>query len=464
MLEFLRQQLAKLLEERAALATERDQVLTAPTAEARDLRDDEATLFEERRAAVASHDVNIEQMRTRIGALEEDERRQANVDRLAVELGQTGQHRTPTRVGTEPGTYQRGGRRSYFRDLTMANIHGSREAFERLGRNDQEFRHELGTRPDLQTRALSTTDGAGGEFVPPLWMIDEFVRLARAARVLADQLRPTSLPPGTDSINLPRMATGTAVAEQAAQNTAVQDTDATTNSVEAKVTTLAGKQVVPVQLIEQSPINMDDILLADLAADYASKLDVFCIANNATGKLGLLSVPGINTVTYTDATPTVAELYPKVADGIQQIATNRILAAQKIFMHPRRWAWHTAAVDTAGRPLVIPMANIPQNVLATMGDVVAEGFVGLLQGLPVYQDPNIPANLGVGVNEDRIIIARTDDIILFEGIPKTEAFREPLAAQLSVLLRFYNYAALHSARYPKSITVISGTGLVTPTF
>lgn len=136
----------------------------------------------------------------------------------------------------------------------------------------------------------------------------------------------------------------------------------------------------------------------------------------------------------------------------------------KIFMHPRRWAWLTVSVDTAGRPLVVPVAQMPQNAIASMGDVISEGFVGTMQGLPVYVDPNIPTNLGAGTNEDRIIIARSSDVILFEGTPRAEAFRETYADQLSVLLRFYNYAALHSERYPKSLSVVSGTGLIAPTF
>jgi HK97 family phage major capsid protein len=229
----------------------------------------------------------------------------------------------------------------------------------------------------------------------------------------------------------------------------VQNTDATTNSVTANVTTIAGQQVVAQQLLDQSPINMDEILLADLAADYAVKLDTFVINNNATNKVGLLNVSGLNAVTYTDATPTVGELYPKVADAIQQIHTGRFLPPDKIFMHPRRWAWFTRPLDTAGRPLVVPAANMPQNVLAAMGDVASEGFVGTLQGLPVYVDPNIPTNLGAGTNEDRIIILRSTDVILFEGTPQAEAFRETKADQLSVLLRFYNYAALHAGAVPE---------------
>lgn len=454
MLEFLRKQLAALLEQRAGLKSTLDAVLVAPTAEERGLTDDEKKSFEDAELALRAHDDQIEAVRSQMAKLEDAEKRSAAADKLRDDLGQaTGERRSPARVGDEPATYRKNGPQSYFLDLTRSQLLGSRDATERLLRNDREV------------RALSTTDGAGGEFVPPLWMMNEAITLARAGRVVADQVGHMALPGGTDSISLPRLATGTAVAEQSTQNSAVQNTDATTNSVTANVATIAGQQVVSLQLLEQSPItSIDQILLEDLAADYATKVDVFVIANNATNKVGLLSVSGLNAVTYTDASPTVAELYPKVSDGIQRVHTGRFLPPQKIFMHPRRWAWFTAQVDTAGRPLVVPLANAPQNVLATFEGVNSEGLVGFLQGLPVYVDPSIPTNLGAGANEDRIIIARTDDIKLMEGTPRAEAFREPLAAQLSVLLRFYNYVALHASRHPESISVIAGTGLIAPTF
>lgn len=467
MLKFMREQLAKLLEERAALKADLDGVLTAPTAEKRALTDAEATDFEAKRALVVAKDAEIDQARARVDELAADEARQAKVDALAVELGQTGDQRSPARTGAEPATYRKGGNASYFLDLARSQVQGSREATDRLVRNDREML-ELARKAapgSFEARALTTTDGGIGEFVPPLWLIDQFVRLARAGRVIADQVQHMALPPGTDTINLPRLATGTAVAEQAPQNTAVQSTDATSNSIAANVATIAGQQVVSLQLLEQSPLQtLDEILLMDLAADYATKLDVFVISNNAANKVGILNVAGANAVTYTDAAPTVGAAYPKFADAIQQIHTGRFLPPQKVFMHPRRWAWFTAAVDTTGRPLVVPLASMPMNLLAAFDGVNSEGLVGAIQGLPVFVDPSIPTNLGAGVNEDRVIVARTDDIILMEGQPRAESFREPLAAQLSVLLRFYNYAALHASRYPKAISVIAGTGLVAPTF
>jgi HK97 family phage major capsid protein len=460
MLEFLRKQLNTLLEERAALAKDRDAVLTAPEAEERGLSEEEQVRFDEKRATIAAKDAEIEEKRARIAELEDDEKREQRAAELHAQYGQAGEQRErPTvQVTSEPETYRKGGRQSYFRDLVRAQLMGSRDAMDRLLRNDREVAHAL------EERALTTTDGAGGEFVPPLWMIQDYVGLARASRVIANRVRSMDLPGGTDSISLPRLATGTAVAEQATQNTAVQNTDATTNSVTAAVATIAGQQVVSLQLIEQSPINMDDVLLADLAADYAVKLDTFVISNNAANKRGLLNVTGATAVTYTDASATAGELYPKIADAIQQIHTSRFMPPDVIFMHPRRWAWMLSALDTAGRPLVTPVAGAPQNVLAAVGPINSEGFVGSMQGLPVFVDPNIPTNLGAGTNEDRIIVARSSDIILFEGTPRSETFREPLAAQLSVLLRFYNYAALHSERYPKSVSIISGTGMIAPIF
>ncbi|MFI6270728.1 phage major capsid protein [Micromonospora zamorensis] len=396
--------------------------------------------------------------------------RQARLDALVAEqaredeVAELSQRVTPAadrpvggaRVTAEPEVYRKRGDHSYFRDLFRAQHMNNRDSVDRLVRNDRAMSGST------EYRALTTTDGAGGDFVPPLWMVQDFINLARAGRVVADQVRHQALPAGTDTISLPRLATGTAVAEQSSQNSAVQNTDATTGSVSANVATIAGQQVISQQLLDQSPVNMDDILLADLAADYAIKLDTFVISNNATNKVGLLSVSGLNAVTYTDASPTVGELWAKIADAIQQIHTGRLMPPDKIFMHPRRWAWFTAAMDSAGRPLI--GATNSQNAIGNSGAPTSQGWVANIQGLDVFIDPNIPINLGAGTNEDRIIVLRSSDTILYEGTPRSETFRETKADQLSVLLRFYNYAALHASRLPKSVSVIAGTGLATPTF
>lgn len=426
------------------------------------LRQNENLTPEDVKGAVEARDAadkTVDQARAKVAELETEIAREAEMDELSSRTSANAPRPVGgARVTSEPEVYRKGDHKvSYFRDLFNAQSMGRRDAIERLTRNDR-FVAE-------QQRALTTVDGAGGDFVPPLWLISQFVELARAGRVVADQIAQQQLPPGTDTISLPRLATGTATAEQSTQNTAVQNTDATTGSVSAAVTTIAGQQVISQQLLDQSPINMDDILLRDLAADYAIKLDTFVINNNATNKVGLLNVSGVNAVTYTSGAPTAALLYSKIADGIQRIHTGRFMPADKIFMHPRRWAYFLAALDTANRPLVVPDTGSSRSPMATSdGGVVSQGYVGTIQGLPVFVDPNIPTTLGAGTNEDRIIILRSDDSILYEGTPRAESSIHPNFGSLSVNLRFFNYLALHASRLPLSVSVIAGTGLVAPTF
>jgi HK97 family phage major capsid protein len=459
MRDFLRKQLAKLLEERGALAGKVDEVLQEARSAERDLNDAEKASFDEARTALVKHDERIEEVRANLKQAEEDEERAQRVADVARELGTVGNEER-VEVGAEPQTYRQGGQNSYFRDLVAVNLNRptAREASDRLERNQREV--------EVETRALTTTDGAGGDFVPPLWMVNQYVELARTARPTADRVRNETLPTGTDQVNVPKILTGTAVAEQTTQNTAVQNTDATTGSVAANVATLAGQQVLAVQLIEQSPINMDTILLQDLAFDYAAKVDLFVLNNNATNKKGLLQETGTNAITYTSGSPTPALLYSKLADAIQQVTTNRFMPPDTIVMHPRRWASLLAAVDTAGRPLFIANTRRAASTRsACMNGVAgANGVVGQVAGLDVVVDPQIPTNLGAGTNQDPIIVFRASDSILWEGAPHAEAFRETKADQLSVLLRFYRYAAFTTARYAKSVSVVNGTGLVAPTF
>lgn len=76
--------------------------------------------------------------------------------------------RTPDtpRVSREPLTYEKHSHgASFFRDLYGAR-QGQPDAQERLHRHHDEMRVELGE------RAVNSTDSTGGDFVPPLWLMD----------------------------------------------------------------------------------------------------------------------------------------------------------------------------------------------------------------------------------------------------------------------------------------------------
>jgi HK97 family phage major capsid protein len=365
------------------------------------------------------------------------------------------------RIIREPLTYERTNKdRSFFLDLVRANVAGDMQARQRLERHNREMAVEL--------RDLSSTDGAGGEFVQPIWMMDEWVNLARATRPTANLFSNRPLPGNTDSINLPKLLTGTATSAQADAG-AVQETDATTGSVSIPVKTVAGMTDVSRQLLDRSQPGIDEVLFADLTADYNYRLNLQVLSGGGSGAnaKGILSDSNRLTITYTDASPTVPELTSKIADAIQQIGTNRFLPPTAIVMHPRRWAWATTAADTTGRPLISPTAGGGQamNSVGSANVIAAEGPVGTIAGLPVYTDAGLPITNGAGTNEDVIIVARFSDGWLFEdGAPRRATYESIGSGNLLVRLQLYGYFAASTERYSKAFASISGTGLVAPTF
>lgn len=411
----------------------------------------------------------IEERQSRIDELVEEENRS---DAAADALKRAGLAEARVHVTHEARTYEKGNGRSYLQDLGRAQMLGDMSARARLERHaaevavDPEYadlRKEYG---QLETRDLTRTDGAGGYFVPPIYLVSEFEPLARAGRPTANLVTNLPLPPGTDSINVPAVATGTATAIQAIDNGAVQETDLTDTQISAGVKTVAGQQDVAIQALEQSPVAFDQIIFADLMADFATKVDVQVLnGSNGSGQVkGLLGATGINTTAYTDTSPTVAELYPKLASAINAVHVNRFLPPNYIIMHPTRWAWMLAALDSNNRPFIVPSAQGPTNAMGTFDAVTSQHVVGSILGLPVITDPSVPNTLGAGTNEDRIIIMRSNDLYLWESPIKTRVLPDVGSGNLTVRLQVYGYIAFTAERQPKSVSVVQGTGLTTPSF
>lgn len=449
-----RELIAKLMVERAGVA---DNVRALnekiQTADAK-LSEDDQRSFDTGVARVKEIDERVAELDTQLRA-----------DEAAAEMQKRYAAKPGEGVTSEPATYRSGqGGKSFFRDLHNFKKTGDFEARDRLQRNNREV---IEKRADVA--GVTTTTAT--DFVPPLWVMDKFVTLARAGRVTANLVPNFPLPAGTDSINIPKVATGTATALQAAQNTGVNVQNLTTSSISSGISTIAGGQVVALQLIEQSPLNIDDVVLGDLAADYAVQLNKQVLSGSGTGgnQTGILTLSGTNAVVIPSAGASPAYItpgtfYSAVANAIQQVHTNRFLPPDVIVMTPARWAWLTSVVDSAGRPLTVPAANSPMNAYANQGEVVSQGYVGTMQGLPVYVDAVLPSNLGTGTNQDAVIVARAADLMLWEGNLKAETFEQTYANQLSVFIRLYNYASFQPARYPKSISTVGGAGLIPPTF
>ncbi|WP_329214810.1 phage major capsid protein [Streptomyces sp. NBC_01485] len=456
----------RLVARREQTAREREDILAKRTAitdlaeeEAReDLLPEEDTEFRELTGQIKAKDGELKQLDERIAELSDEAERSRTVTEGAAAV-----KRAKARVQTvhEARTYERGNGRSYLQDLARVQLRmDDGHAEERLRRHAQDVQ------TDPEYRDLDRTDGNGGYFVPPLWLMSQFIELARAGRAYANLANSQPLPPGTDSINIPKVASGTSTAIQTADNAGVSETDIDDDFINAPVRTIAGQQDMAIQLLDQSPVSFDEVIFRDLTADHATKTDLQVISGSGSSGqvLGVRGTSGIETVTYTDGSPTVAKLYSKVADGVQRIHTLRFMAPTVIVMHPRRWAYLLAATDSTGRPLVTPEAGNPQNAIATLGAVAAEQVVGQMHGLPVVTDPSMPTTLGAGTNQDVIHVLRASDLLLYESGLRSRVLPEVGSGTLTVRLQVYGYLAFTAGRYPKSIVEIGGTGLVAPTF
>ena len=351
-------------------------------------------------------------------------------------------------VGKEEATYRPDSpdQRSFFRDLVWRK--DDTEANQRMQRHEAETR--------VYTDTTITTSGGG--FIPPAYLADLYVQVARAGRPFADVLPSYPLPDTGMVVTIPKEDTGVTVAAQT-EGSAVSTTVVTSSQLSVYVRTIAGGQDVTLQLLERSNPAFDQLIFSDLALAHATELDRQLIRGAAASKehVGLHNVASVNTSTYTDSSPTAAELLPKLYDGIQKILSNRYLPPTHIVMHPRRAAWLASGLSST-----FPLFQ--QGGLFQAAGTQDGGVTGVIAGLPVILDANIGTAYGTGTDQDEIFVVRAPDMPLMEGPIRTRVMEQVLSGDLAVRLQLFNYSAFASERYAKAIAIISGTGLVTPTF
>lgn len=440
----------KLVDSRKALRDELDSLVANAEDEKRELNEDEAADFEAKSAKIKEKDSLIEEMRSMA-------ERDKEVEESRKVMSIDNDDLTPAvEVMSEPKTYSEEGRNSFLKDAFAAKVNGDYSAQERIVRHQKETQ---------ETRDIGTDAFAG--LVVPQYLTDRVALKARAGSPFYNALPKAPLPDKGMKVELSRITTGTEAAFQATENAGVQETNMDDTLYSVNVNTIAGQQDVSRQAIERGT-DVEQIVLGDLVSAYFTTLDEKLINGDGTNNtpVGIRNITGINTVTYTDASPTVGELYPKLIDGIQKINSNRFAAATAIIMHPRRWGFLSAGVDGNSRPLVLPAGNQPDNVYG-VGEAAGYGqVVGQIAGLPVIADANITTVDGGGNDQDQIYIVKADDHILFEesGAPFKLRFEDVGSGSLTVKCVVYGYVAYAAGRYPTSITKIQGTGLVTPSF
>ncbi|AAN12659.1 major head protein [Mycobacterium phage Omega] len=472
-LEELRALRAAAVEAVATLKAERQAIADGAKAEERAaLSADETAEFRAKSASIKAELDKVEDLDEQIRELESEIERSGKLE------AETKTVRKATVEVNEALTYEKGNGQSYFRDLAMQTVGMADEpAKERLRRHmvdvesDKEIRKIA--KVGEEYRDLDRNGGTGGYAVPPLWMMNRFIELARAGRTYANLCPTEPLPGGTSSINIPKILTGTSTAIQAADNAALtapsaHEVDLTDGFVQANVKTIAGQQGIAIQLLDQAAVSVDEFVFRDLAADYANKLNVQVISGTGSNNqvVGVRATAGITQVTATSAGSALEKhqiIYQKIADAIQRVHTSRFLEPEVIVMHPRRWASFHAIFAGDDRPLIVP-SGPGFNNLGVLTEVASQRVVGQMHGLPVVTDPTLPTTLGTGTDQDVIHVLRASDLALFESSVRMRALQETRAENLSVLLQVYGYLAFTAARFPQSVVEIGGTALTAPTF
>ena len=493
--------------EREKVQRKLDELLTTPTDEKRSLNEQEAVSFEDLAARLKAKDAEIRSLEKQIAREDKAAAAAADPAKRDAEDKPT-EERSPVVVTSEPMTYNENPQgASYFRDMGVVAALGldqsyrgaAEEASQRIAQHQKEVRVEAERNPDLARRLKemratpagleqrvnpNTSYGTGGEFVPPLWLVGQYIPLVRPGRVFANRVNNMPLPPGIDVINIPKITLGSLTAIQTANAAGVASRDITTATVSAPVNTVAGQEDISLQLLEQSPISMDQVIWDDLSRDYDQRLDLQVIAGSGTAgqHLGVLNVPGstnntsitfanyisVASAVFFDGT-TAGTQYRSIVNGVNQVETLRFAPPTAIWAHPRRVNSWSYAADGQNRPLFTPAKYGQYNQVGTYEvSPIFQGVAGELFGLPVVKDANMPTtmlgNATTGGTNDAALVVKEDDLLLWEGTARMRALPEILSGTLQIRYQMYCYSAFMPNRFPVSLSILTGAGLASPTF
>lgn len=412
-------------------------------------------LTEEERTELEAADKRADELVADIKKAEEREARKATFAALPKNAPIKPEPEVRVEVTNEPETYSETTARqgiSFFRDIVTAKD-GDWDAVDRLRKH----------RSFVETRDVGTSAFAG--LTVPQYLTDLVAPHRKAGRPTLNIANTHPLPGDGMTVNISRITTGSGIAAQASENAAVQETNMDDTLLTVNVNTYAGMQDVSRQAIDRST-GVDSIVIADLVRAYDTTVNSAVINADGTSgtHLGIRSTSSIVAVTYTDASPTAAELHPKLFDLVQQVQAGVYLGLTHFIMHPRRFWWLASQVGTS-----FPFLQIFDAPQGAGGVVSSRGYEsgasGVLAGVPVIVDANIPTNLGGGT-EDVILGVTNSELHFWEeaGSPLRIRSDDVLANQLSVRFVVYGYSAFSAGRYPGAHGTITGTGLAAPTF
>jgi hypothetical protein len=427
--------------------------------------DDRIRLLDEQKTRAKADREGLQHKLAQAKAIEAEEAENADLQRNTQPTGaKKPAYDRVARVGQEervyhPGNDPRGV--NFLRDLAAQSLYNDVGAQARLSRHMAEEKVERAA-GQLQRAAGDTLTSNWAGLTVPQYLTDLYAPATAALRPFADICTKHPLPPDGMSVNISQVTTASSVALQTTQLTAVSATSIDDTLLTINLQTAAGSQNLSRQAVDRGT-GITDVVMQDLFNRYATTLDNTLITQATTGLSAAATA-----VTYTDTTPTGAELYPKIlgASAGVEAALLGMGAPTHAVMHSRRWYWLSSQMSSSW-PL-INWSGIPVQAggTANSGSSYANGIRGTLpSGLSVVVDNNIGITLGGGT-EDEVYVVPASECHLWEdsNAPLFIRAEQTNAATLGVLFVVYGYFAYTFQRYANGMQKVSGSGLATPTF
>jgi HK97 family phage major capsid protein len=358
---------------------------------------------------------------------------------------------TPKRE-TKPVYHERS-EHSFFMDRAKRN--DDYDARQRLAQNADHVAE--------QTRAMANVADHGDDAVVPLFLQDKFEKARLQGAVTSGLTNQQPIPPTGDTITIPFQTGNASVAAltQAQSPNALSTTDPELDAATASVVEVGGTVDLLNFVVERGSLGAGlDVVIANHLSELLADDEDQRVITAAIADAGV-------SVTYTTSTPTLADIYVKLADAIQQIHIDNKRPPSGIVVHPRRFAAWASELDSENRPLMVPMSVAMNPLAMTSGDgaPVAYGFTGYsIHGVPIYTDVNIPTTGGAGTNQDTVLVCDWKQQYTWLGPVLVDRDSSLLFKNSGITIRARRYFATMCAHRADAFGKITGTGLVAPTF
>jgi HK97 family phage major capsid protein len=244
-----------------------------------------------------------------------------------------------------------------------------------------------------EQRALAEgTAGAGGYLVPDQYARTWFEMLRARSVVLS--ANPVLVEATSDTVRLPKVATGTVVGMYA-ENTTIAQGDPTFGEVTLTPRKAAALTLVSSEIVDDSAPSVREVLARDHIAQLGVYLDsqFLGVAGNGTAP----NMRGLRNFTGANVTSIAASLtLDHVAQALERLEAANAGARPAIYLHSRDFGTLRRQKDAQNRYQLNPDPS--------------EAPRPRLFGIDLFVSNQIPTNLGAGTNESWIVVADMDQV------------------------------------------------------